>query len=112
MLEGNNIELELSLSDLPVLDGALDTLEKGIFSSLHKDNSVLSRDIINSEAFDSEPIFELLFDPQTAGGLVASVPEDLAENCITQLRESGFGQAKAIGRVAKLAAELPAIVLK
>lgn len=112
MLSPNNVELELSLADLPALDGALETLQQGILSSLHADNSLVSRDIFNSEAFRNNPRFELLFDPQTAGGLLASVPETHAEDCIKQLRESGYPQAKAIGRVSKTGAELPALILK
>ncbi|MEX0964942.1 MAG: selenide, water dikinase SelD [Pseudohongiellaceae bacterium] len=112
MLIPNNVELELSLSDLPVLDGALETLQQGIFSSLHTDNSLVRRDIFNNEAFRDNPRFELLFDPQTAGGLLASVPDDEAEQCIKQLREDGYVHARAIGRVAKTAAALPALILK
>lgn len=112
MLSPNNVELELSLADLPALDGALETLEQGILSSLHFDNSLVSRDIFNSEAFRDNPRFDLLFDPQTAGGLLASVPEAQAEDCIKQLRESGYAEAKAIGRVAKTGAKLPALILK
>ena len=112
MLAPSNVELELSLADLPALDGALETLKQGILSSLHADNSLVSRDIFNSEAFRDDPRFELLFDPQTAGGLLASVPDNEAEACIQQLRDSGYVHAKAIGRVAKTGAELPALILK
>jgi selenide,water dikinase len=112
MLTPNNVELELSLADLPALDGALETLKQGILSSLHADNSLVSRNIFNNEAFRDDPRFDLLFDPQTAGGLLASVTEAQAEDCIKQLRESGYPQAKAIGRVAKTGAQLPALILK
>jgi selenide, water dikinase len=112
MLAPNNVEMELNLADVPALDGALETLQQGIFSSLHQDNSLVSRDIFNSEAYLNNARFELLFDPQTAGGLLASVAESAAENCIRQLRENGFEHACAIGRVTKVAANSPAIVLK
>ncbi len=112
MLTPGNVELEVSLLDLPALDGALETIRQGILSSLHNDNSLLSRNIVNSEAFVNDPRYELMFDPQTAGGLLASVPESEAEDCIRQLRECGYKQAKAIGRVANIAAEVPALILK
>lgn len=112
MLTPNGVELELSLGDLPTLDGALDTLGQGITSSLHADNALLGRDIFNSEAFRDDPRFDLLFDPQTAGGLLASVPDAEAENCIKQLREMGYAHARAIGRVANTGAEAPALILK
>ncbi|MBT7226265.1 MAG: selenide, water dikinase SelD [Gammaproteobacteria bacterium] len=112
MLESNNIEVELSLADLPALDGALETLQQGIFSSLHADNALVRNNIFNSEAFQGNPRFDLMFDPQTAGGLLASVPDVEAEACIKRLREWGYPEAKAIGRVAKTAAQLPALILK
>ncbi len=112
MLTPANVELELSLVDIPALDGALETIKQGILSSLHHDNSLLSRDIFNSEAFVNDPRYELMFDPQTAGGLLASVPESEAKDCIRQLRECGYEQAKAIGRVANVGAEVPALILK
>lgn len=112
MLATRNVEIELSLADLPALDGALETLQQGILSSLHSDNSLVSRDIFNSEAFLDSPRYDLLFDPQTAGGLLASVPDAHAEDCLKQLRECGYPQAKAIGRVSKTGADLPALILK
>ena len=112
MLVTNNVGLELSLADVPVLEGALDTLRQGIFSSLHQDNSLVRKDIYNSEAFREDPKFELLFDPQTAGGLLASVPESAAEDCLQRLRDAGFTQAQAIGRVASTAGKHPALILK
>mgnify|MGYP003673196748 CR=1 FL=1 len=112
MLTPNNVELELSLGDLPALDGALQTLKQGIVSSLHTDNALVSSDIFNSEAFRDDPRYDLLFDPQTAGGLLASVPDSEAQACIEQLREMGYPHAKAIGRVGKTSAEHPALILK
>lgn len=112
MLTANNIELELSLGDLPALPGALECLQNGILSSLHSDNALVSRDIHNAEAFSNQARYDLLFDPQTAGGLLASVPEISAEACLQQLRDNGYHHAKAIGQVAQIAAERPAIILK
>ena len=112
MLTPNNVQLELDLADLPALDGALETLERGIVSSLHAENSLVSRNIFNSEAFRGNPRYDLLFDPQTAGGLLASVAESEAEACIQSLHESGYPPAKAIARVAKTGADQAALILK
>ena len=100
------------MSNIPVLSGALDTLEQKIYSSLHRDNSLVAHNIFNQEAFAQDPKYALLFDPQTSGGLLASVPESEAEICLARLRESGYSQAKAIGRVSKLDAVQPAIILQ
>ena len=112
MMTANNVEVELSICDLPALDGALETLENKIFSSLHADNKLVQKTIYNQEAFRDEPSFELLFDPQTAGGLVASVPQARAEACLEELRAGGCIHAAAIGRVSQSPAGAPALILK
>lgn len=112
MLSEEKIEVELNLSEIPALEGALECLERKIFSSLHNDNKLATNDIFNYEAFAHQPKTELLFDPQTAGGLLASIPDEKAEECLAELRDEGFCGARAIGRVSKLDAAHPAITLK
>ena len=41
----------------------------------------------------------LIFDPQTAGGLLASVPEGNATDCINILRKSGYPEAAIVGQI-------------
>jgi len=105
-------EIELSLADLPVLQGALHTLEQGNTSSLHADNAVHESVIVNHQRFSGDVRYQILFDPQTAGGLLASVAESEAADCITELRLSGYHQARIIGQVTSTGAQLPAVVLR
>lgn len=111
MLESGNVQVEIDLALLPLMDGALACLQQGIYSSLHQDNALKSAAIYNSEAFRNDLRFEMLFDPQTSGGLLASVPYQQVEACLQQLHAAGYAQACSIGRVASVSAIAPALVL-
>ncbi|MBW4663806.1 MAG: selenide, water dikinase SelD [Chroococcus sp. CMT-3BRIN-NPC107] len=98
MVKASNVSVELNLEALPILAGARETLEKGIFSSLHPENLQFSRYIAKGEKVCNIN-YPLLFDPQTSGGLLAAVPKDVAKSCLTQLQALGYIQASVIGRV-------------
>ena len=71
----------------------------GVFSSLQPANVRLRRAIRDLDAAQREPMYPLLFDPQTAGGLLAGVPGARAEACVGALRTAGYPHAAVIGRV-------------
>ncbi|MBL0352797.1 MAG: selenide, water dikinase SelD [Dechloromonas sp.] len=99
MTRASGVDAELELAALPLLDGAVDTIKAGIFSSLQPANVRLRRALRNPEGFVDNPRHSLLFDPQTAGGLLASVPAESVEACLTALRALGYDKAARIGRI-------------
>ena len=48
---------------------------------------------------DRHPRYPLLFDPQTAGGLLAGVPAARVEACVEALRRAACGDARVVGEV-------------
>ncbi len=99
MSASSGVALTLVLDSLPALDGAVQTIQAGLYSSLQAANLRLRRAIVNVSEAASHKAYPLLFDPQTAGGLLAGVPGDNVDSCVNALRDLGYGSATAIGTV-------------
>lgn len=90
----------IDLPNVPFYDGALECIRMGIASSLQPANTRLRRAVSNHEEVRGIEAYPLLFDPQTAGGLLAAVPRSKAEQCVQVLRSSGIApSATVIGKV-------------
>jgi selenide,water dikinase len=99
MLAASEVGACLNLKAVPALPGALELSARGITSSLQPDNLRLRRLVENAEAAAAHPSYPLLFDPQTAGGLLAGVPQEFAVACLRALRAAGHPSATCIGTV-------------
>ncbi|MCK2147604.1 selenide, water dikinase SelD [Marinobacter alexandrii] len=99
MTRPSGVDAELDLSAIPVLPGAEETAAAGILSSLQPANIRLRRGIRDQEKWVNHPRYPLIFDPQTAGGLLASVAADQAEACVRELKALGYPHTAIIGRV-------------
>lgn len=99
MTRPSGVDAELDLSAIPVLPGAEETATAGILSSLQPANIRLRRGIRDQERWVKHPRYPLIFDPQTAGGLLASVPANAAEDCVRELKALGYTHTAIIGRV-------------
>lgn len=112
MTRPSGVDAELDLTALPLLEGAEETVAAGILSSLQPANVRLRRAIRDQAAWVEHPRYPLLFDPQTAGGLLASVPAERAEACLAALHALGYARAAIIGRVLEPGEALEPIHLK
>ena len=99
MTRASEVDVVLEVNALPLLDGAAETVAAGILSSLQPQNLRLRRGVADLERAARHPHFPLLFDPQTAGGLLASVPAGQAQACVEELHRLGYPAAVIIGRV-------------
>jgi len=99
MTRSSGKSVELDLNAMPVLDGALQMIETGIFSSLQEQNVRLRRAIREPGELRGHKHFPLLFDPQTSGGLLASIPAENAEVCLAELLQLGYPASVFIGKV-------------
>ncbi len=90
----NGLSAQLHLADIPALKGAETLAAQGIRSTIWAANRAAVPLAHTSET----PIETLLFDPQTAGGLLAAIPEATAETTLKRLTDSGY-TAAIIGHI-------------
>ncbi len=111
MTRSAGVDAELSIDDIPILAGAAETVAAGILSSLQPQNLRLRRAVRDLESAARHPRYPLLFDPQTAGGLLAGVPGARAEACIQALKACGYPETALVGRVLQRSDAAEPIVL-
>jgi selenide,water dikinase len=99
MTRAAGVDARIELEAVPVLEGATETVAAGILSSLQPQNLRLRRAVRDPERAARSPHYPLLFDPQTAGGLLAGVTAERAAACIRELAELGYAAAAVIGQV-------------
>lgn len=112
MTRPSGVDAELYLHALPLLDGAQEMVKAGIVSSLQPANVRLRRAIKNQADFIEHPRYPLLFDPQTAGGLLATVPGNQAEKCVAALKALGYEHTAIIGKILPQGDAIEPITLK
>ena len=99
MTGASGVEVELSLSAVPLLDGACESAKAGILSSLHPQNLRSEQGIREAAKQRGRTEYPLLFDPQTSGGLLAGIPPRSADDCLAELKQAGYSRAAIVGEV-------------
>ncbi len=92
---GTELGASLELASLPLLEGALAAIEQGIFSSSHQANSAVAPPDFKALGERGQ----LLFDPQTSGGLLIGIAPDVAIQLCEELVVAGYRDARIIGEV-------------
>ena len=85
---------DLVLDAVPLLEGAEALLEQGVSSSLHAANRAYAGEWMAVADGPAGPRREALFDPQTAGGLLAAVAPDQADAVLAALARDGIAAAR------------------
>ena len=112
MVRASEVDVTLELGAIPFLDGAEETVREGIVSSLQPQNVRLRRAIANLEEAGKDPRYPLIFDPQTSGGLLASLPPDTADDCVEALKKLGYERTAVIGEVKAQSDALEPVTIK
>lgn len=97
--QASNVCLEVEINKIPVMSEALEMYKKGVTTGVNRVNQEL---VAGKHRFEIElPEWhrEIVFDPQTSGGLLLSVPEEQASDFCRELIKVGYTRTSLIGRV-------------
>jgi selenide,water dikinase len=98
MALASNVSLQFSLHQIPVLEGALDCIRAGNIPGGLKNNREFAECVVGYEEGIAGELRTILFDPQTAGGLLISVAGEHARELLRILQAGGV-PAVEIGEV-------------
>jgi selenide,water dikinase len=99
MAQGSGVTLHIEESDLPLMAGALECCRAGMIPGGGKRNREFYAPRVRISDEVADEIGELVFDPQTSGGLFIALPENDATRLLADLQAAGNAEAAIVGRV-------------
>lgn len=93
------VKVLLDYSALPVYPGALDMYRKGVTTQSNESNWMLAHQFMEIRITLPKREEEILYDPQTSGGLLLAVPAGQADALVTALGGAGMHAAAKVGEV-------------
>ena len=97
MAQASKVSLRIKVNDLPILGGAMDAIAQKLWTRGDKSNRTYTQDNVISEGHVNEALEHILYDPQTSGGLLISIPAERSEELLFDLKNNGVESASIIG---------------
>ncbi len=89
MAAGSGVSLRIDAEKVPLLEGAMECIRAGLIPGGLKNNREFAECMVEYGTSVPEEIRTVLYDPQTAGGLLLSVASADSEKLITALQNAG-----------------------
>lgn len=99
MADASQVTLSINVASLPALDGAIDCFLAGHVTRASQSNREGNAQRITGLSTLETPRVELLFDPQTSGGLLVAMPEHSVDKFITEVNDNQPFTPVVIGEV-------------
>jgi selenide, water dikinase len=96
--KASQVTFEIHAADLPILPGALELAARKMLTQGDKTNREYVGDGVWFDTEVTKELASLLFDPQTAGGMLIAIASDKADALLARLRET-YAEAAVIGQV-------------
>jgi selenide,water dikinase len=99
MIEESGLEMIIYASKVPYFPGLQKLAEKGVVPGGLLRNKQFRLPMIDAAASCPPWLLDILFDPQTAGGLLISLPLRDAEKLLDRMHQEGITEAAIVGEV-------------
>jgi selenide,water dikinase len=99
LAQGSAVTLRIEESDLPLLPGAIELVREGMIPGGGKRNRDFYGRFVKISDEIADEMAEIVFDPQTSGGLLIALPESDAIKLLADLHQQGNPDAAIVGRV-------------
>jgi selenide,water dikinase len=99
LVRGGDVQINLMYEKLPFYPNALKMYQKGETTGSNKANRRLAEGAWEMTGHRSAEEQDLLFDPQTSGGLLLAVPESQADQLVARMKKAGVETAVRVGEV-------------
>ncbi len=99
MIQGTGKGIIIHASSVPIFPEATSFAEMGLVPGGTYRNRDFRIHQVDIDPDVSPYLLDILFDPQTSGGLLIAVPGEKAEKMVKKLKERGIDEAAIIGRV-------------
>jgi len=105
MVHGSGCSARVFAERIPVIEDALTFAAMGLIPAGAYKNREFRTGMIEAADGVARERQDILFDPQTSGGLLICVPEDQAEDLVAALKDAGISDAARIGEIVDAPAE-------
>ena len=99
MIEGTGKGIVINASDVPILPEAVNFAKMGMVPGGTYRNKEFRINKVDIDPAQSPYLIDILFDPQTSGGLLIAVSGKKAQEMVKRLRKEGIEDAAIIGKV-------------
>jgi len=98
MAENSQVAIEIFVDKVPFIPETMEFARMGLVPEGMYANQEFRLDMVKSNGID-EDLLSILYDPQTSGGLIISVPADKAKALLASIRRGGDEEAAIVGQV-------------
>ncbi len=99
MVVDSEFGIKIQANMIPIISGAIDYARMGLIPAGAYKNLEFREQMADISSSVDRAIQDILFDPQTSGGLLICVESKSADNLLIRLKNKGMDKAAIIGEV-------------